>query len=45
MKNFLITLLIICAFQNTIFSQNESQSIDEFMQKGKYAQALILLEN
>ena len=45
MKNrIVVTLLFIAIFSVKIFSQNENLSINEFMQKGQYAQALTELE-
>jgi tetratricopeptide (TPR) repeat protein len=45
MKNYiLITLLFTFLFSAKIFGQNEASSINELMQKGQYAQALIELE-
>ena len=45
MKNVLIiTSCIFCLCYIKTFAQNEGQSIEGLMQKGQYAQALILLE-
>ncbi len=45
MKNYIIiTLISLSFFTQKIFSQNESVSVNELMQKGQYAQALVELE-
>jgi tetratricopeptide (TPR) repeat protein len=43
-KLLLISLVFICFISSKIFAQNEISSVNELMQKGRYAQALSILE-